>query len=130
MIRYFLFYYIEILKSYIFLTNFFYYYNILIYSSIILKAFYKELLWIYVNFILLLSSFIFERYLFRYFLITLILSQIYNLIFINTAELLWVICTIILYILEILKINNNIFNFFIINNFYFIFTLLFLYKYI
>jgi hypothetical protein len=131
MIEYYLLYYIELLKFFIFICNFIYYCNILLYSSIIYYAYYKGLLWIYTNFILLLFSYVFKRYLFRYFLITLIVCQIYNLIFINAIGLLWVINTIVLYIFEILKENeNNIIDFFIINNINYIFTCLFLYKYI
>jgi hypothetical protein len=131
MIVYYLFYYIELLKIFIFICNFIYYYNILLYSTIIYYAYNKGLIWVYSNLILLLFSYVFKRYLFRYFLITLIVCQIYNLIFINAIGLLWIINTIVLYIFEILKENeNNIFDFFIINNINFIFTFLFLYKYI
>jgi hypothetical protein len=131
MIVYYLFYYIELLKFFIFVFNFIYYCNILLYSSIIYYAYNKGLLWVYTNFILLLFSYVFKRYLFRYFLITLIVCQIYNLIFINAIGLLWFINTIFLYIFEILKENeNNIIDFFIINNINNIFTFLFLYKYI
>jgi hypothetical protein len=129
MIVYYLFYYIQLLKFFILISNIIYYYNILLYSSIIYYAYIKGLLWIYTNFILLLFSYVFKRYLFRYFLITLIVCQIYNLIFINTIELLWVVNTIVLYGFEILKENeNNIFDFFIINNINTIITFLFLYK--
>jgi hypothetical protein len=129
MINYYLIYYIELLKFYILICNFIYYYNILLSSSIIYYAYNKGLLWIYSNFILLLLSYVFKRYLFRYFLITLIVCQLYNLIFINAIGLLWVINTIVLYIFEILKENeNNIVDFFIINNINYIFTFLFLYK--
>lgn len=110
------------------MCNFIYYYNILLCSSIIYYSYNKGLLWIYCNFILLLFSYVFRRYLFRYFLITLIVCQLYNLIFINVIGLLWVINTIVLYIFEILKENeNNILDFFIINNINYIFTFLFLY---
>jgi hypothetical protein len=129
MTNYYLIYYIELFKFYIFMCNFIYYYNILLYNFIIFYAYNKGLFWISSNFTLLLFSFMFERYLFKYFLITLILCQIYNLLFINTIELLWVINTMSLYVFEILNVNN-IFDFFIINNIYFIFTLLFLNKYI
>jgi hypothetical protein len=127
MINYYLIYYIELLKFYIFMCNCIYCYNIFLYSFIISYAYNKGLFWISSNFTLLLFSYMFERYLFKYFLITLMLCQIYNLIFINTTELLWVVNTMILYVFELLNINN-IFDFFIINNIYFIFTLLFLYK--
>jgi hypothetical protein len=127
MIVYYIFYYIELLKFYIFISNFIYYYNIFLYSSIIYYACNKGLIWVYTNFILLLFSYVFKRYLFRYFLITLIVCQLYNLIFINSIGLLWVINTIVLYVFEILKENeNNIFDFFIINNINFIITFLFL----
>ncbi len=109
------------------MCNFIYYYNILLYSSIIYYAYNKGLLWIYSNFILLLFSYVFRRYLFRYFLITLIAYQLYNLIFIDAIGLLWTINTIVLYVFEILNENNNIFDFFIINNINFIITFLFLY---
>jgi hypothetical protein len=129
MIVYFLFYYIELLKFFIFICNFIYYYNFLLYSSIIYYAYNKGLIWIYTNFILLLFSYVFKRYLFRYFLITLIVCQIYNLIFINAIGLLWVINTIVFYVFEILKENEyNILDFFIINNINNFFTFLFLYK--
>jgi hypothetical protein len=127
MINYYLIYYIELLKFYILMCNFIYYYNILLYSSIIYYAYNKGLLWIYSNFILLLFSYVFRRYLFRYFLITLIAYQLYNLIFIDAIGLLWTINTIVLYVFEILNENNNIFDFFIINNINFIITFLFLY---
>jgi hypothetical protein len=131
MIVYYLIYYIELLKIFIFICNFIYYYNILLYSSIIYYAYNKGVIWVYSNLILLLLSYVFKRYLFRYFLITLIVCQIYNLIFFNVIGLLWVINTIVLYIFEILKENeNNIFDFFLINNINFIFTFLFLFKYI
>jgi hypothetical protein len=129
MINYFLIYCIELLKFYIFISNFIYYYNILAYSFIIFYTYNKGLFWVSSNFILLLLSVIFEKYLFKFFLVTLILCQIYNLMLIDIIELLWVISTIILYFFEILNVNN-IFDLFIINNIYFIFTLLFLYKYI
>lgn len=129
MIIYYLFYYIQLLKFFILISNIIYYYNILLYSFIIYYAYNKGLLWVYSNFILLLFSYVLKRYLFRYFLITLIVCQIYNLIFINTIGLLWIINTIVLYVFEILKKNeNNIFDFFIINNINYIFTFLFLYK--
>ena len=127
MINYYLIYYIELLKIFIFICNFIYYYNILLYSSIIYYAYNKGLLWIYSNFILLLFSYVFKRYLFRYFLITLIVCQLYNLIFIDAIGLLWTINTIVLYVFEILNENNNILDFFIINNINNIFTFLFLY---
>jgi hypothetical protein len=130
MINYYLIYYIELLKFFILICNFIYYYNILLCSSIIYYAYNKGLLWICTNFILLLFSYVFRRYLFRYFLITLIACQLYNLIFIDVIGLLWVINTIVLYVFEILNVNNNIFDFFIIDNINYIFTFLFLYKYI
>ena len=132
MIVYYLFYYIELLKFFIFVCNFIYYFNIFLYSSIIYYAYNKGLLWVYTNFVLLLFSYVFKRYLFRYFLITLIVCQIYNLIFFNFIGLLWFINTIVLYIFEILKKNeNNIIDFFIINNINNVITFLFLYnKYI
>jgi hypothetical protein len=127
MINYYLIYYIELLKIFIFICNFIYYYNILLYSSIIYYAYNKGLLWVYTNFILLLISYVFKRYLFRYFLITLIVCQLYNLIFINVIGLLWTINTIFLYVFELSNVNNNILDFFIINNINNIFTFLFLY---
>jgi hypothetical protein len=130
MINYYLIYYIELLKIFIFICNFIYYYNILLYSCIIYYGYNKGLLWVYTNFILLLFSYVFKRYLFRYFLITLIVCQLYNLIFINVIGLLWVINTIVLYVFELLNVNNNILDFFIINNINNIITFLFLYKYI
>lgn len=129
MIHYFLIYYIQLLKFYLLINNFTNYYNIILYSFIILYTYNKGLLWININFILLLLSFIFNRYFFRYFLLTLILYQIYNLIFINVIGLLWSIQTIILYVFENIN-NNDIFIFFIINNIFYIFSILFLYKYI
>jgi hypothetical protein len=126
MIIYYLIYYIQLLKFYLLICNFIYYFNITLYSYIIYHAYNKGLIWICYNFILLLLSFVFKRYLLKYFLITLIVSQLYNLIFLKIIGLLWIINTIVLYIFEILNVNNNILDFFIINNINYIFTLLFI----
>ena len=129
MIIYYLIYYIQLLKFYLLIYNFIYYFNIVLYSYIIYHAYNKGLIWIFYNFILLLFSYVFKRYLLKYFLITLILCQLYNLIFFKIIGLLWIINTIILYIFEILNENDNILDFFIINNINYIFTLLFIIYY-
>lgn len=126
MIIYYLIYYIQLLKFYILIYNFIYYYNIVLNSYIIYHTYNKGLIWICNNFILLLFSYIFKRKLLKYFLITLIASQLYNLIFFKIIGLLWIINTIVLYIFEILNVNNNILDFFIINNINYIFTLLYI----
>jgi hypothetical protein len=126
MIVYYLFYYIELLKFFIFICNFIYYCNILLYSSIIYYAYNKGLLWVYTNFVLLLFSYVFKRNLLKYFLITLLVSQLYNLIFFKIIGLLWILNTIVLCIFEILNVNNDVLDFFIINNINYIFTLLFI----
>jgi hypothetical protein len=126
MIIYYLIYYIQLLKFYILICNFIYYYNFALYSYIIYHAYYKGLIWICNNFILLLFSYIFKRNLLKYFLISLIVCQLYNLIFFKIIGLLWIINTIVLYIFEILNVNNNILDFFIINNINYIFTLLYI----
>ena len=120
--------YIKLLQLYIFICNFIYYYYILLYTIIIYYAYYKQIVWIFINYILLLISFINNKKLFKYILIKLILFQIYNLLFINFIDFILVFNSIILYIYEIL--NINIFDIFILNNINFIFTLLYLYKYI
>jgi hypothetical protein len=126
MIIYYLIYYIELLKFYILICNFIYYYNILLYSCIIYHTYNKGFIWICYNFILLLFSYVFKRNLFKYFLITLLVSQLYNLIFFKIIGLLWILNTIVLCIFEILNLNNDILDFFIINNINYIFTLLFI----
>ena len=126
MIIYYLIYYIQLLKFYILICNFIYYFNIALYSYIICHAYNKGLIWIFYNFILLLLSYVFKRNLLKYFLITLIVCQFYNLIFFKIIGLLWIINTIVLCIFEILNVNNNILDFFIINNINYIFTLLFI----
>lgn len=120
--------YIKLLQLYIFICNFIYYYNILLYTIIIYYAYYKQIVWIFINYILLLISFINNKNLFKYIFIKLILFQIYNLLFINFIDFILVFNSIILYIYE--KFNINIFDIFILNNINFIFTLLYLYKYI
>ncbi len=61
MIIYYLIYYIQLLKFYILICNFIYYYNFVLYSYIIYHSYY--------NFILLLFSFVFKRNLLKYLLI-------------------------------------------------------------
>ena len=126
MIIYYLINYIELLKFYILICNFIYYYNILLYCCIIYHTYNKGLIWICYNFILLLFSYVFKKNLFKYFLITLLVSQLYNLIFFKIIGLLWILNTIVFCIFEILNVNNDVLDFFIINNINYIFTLLFI----